>query len=205
MQTGVADVVAVAKAAAQLRTSVCHAGVVIGTFHHIHTPYAVAGLQLLWVKARRRAEDAPCGFDENTRDKAVKPRNTQQDGKLFVARSRQTLHIAVNSIVCLLLGHDRLKCLVYRDTRQDLPFEVVLLLLACICIFSQQPIQPCIKSGVQLLGLRRKALCRLDYTMSEVGSVTDFVRQYTLASGGPYCDCGYKKKGFVKAGTEAGR
>ena len=37
------------------------------------------------------------------------------------------------------------------------------------------------------------ALCRLDYTMSEAGGVTDFVRQYTLASGGPYCDCGYKK------------
>ena len=49
------------------------------------------------------------------------------------------------------------------------------------------------------------ALCRLDYTMSEAGGVTDFVRQYTLASGDPYCDCGYKKKGFVKAGTEAGR
>ena len=49
------------------------------------------------------------------------------------------------------------------------------------------------------------ALCRLDYTMSEAGGATDFVRQYTLASGGPYCDCGYKKKGFVKAGTEAGR
>ena len=27
--------------------------------------------------------------------------------------------------------------------------------------------------------------------MSEAGGVTDFVRQYTLASGGPYCDCGY--------------
>lgn len=26
---------------------------------------------------------------------------------------------------------------------------------------------------------------------------TDFVRQYTLASGGPYCDCGYKKKGHT--------
>ena len=39
------------------------------------------------------------------------------------------------------------------------------------------------------------ALCRLDYTMSEAGGVTDFVRQYTLASGGPYCDCGYKKRG----------
>ena len=37
------------------------------------------------------------------------------------------------------------------------------------------------------------ALCHLDYTMSEAGGVTDFVRQYTLASGGPYCDCGYKK------------
>ena len=38
------------------------------------------------------------------------------------------------------------------------------------------------------------ALCRLDYTMSAAGGVTNFVRQYTLASGGPYCDCGYKKK-----------
>ena len=38
------------------------------------------------------------------------------------------------------------------------------------------------------------ALCRLDYTMSEAGGATDFVREYTLASGGPYCDCGYHKK-----------
>ncbi len=38
------------------------------------------------------------------------------------------------------------------------------------------------------------AMCRLDYTMSEAGGATNFVRQYTLASGGPYCDCGYKKK-----------
>ena len=38
------------------------------------------------------------------------------------------------------------------------------------------------------------AMCRLDYTMSEAGGASDFVRQYTLASGGPYCDCGYKKK-----------
>lgn len=37
-------------------------------------------------------------------------------------------------------------------------------------------------------------MCRLDYTMSEAGGVSDFVREYTLASGGPYCDCGYKKK-----------
>ncbi len=38
------------------------------------------------------------------------------------------------------------------------------------------------------------ALCHLDYTMSQAGDVTDFVREYTLASGGPYCDCGYKRK-----------
>ena len=37
------------------------------------------------------------------------------------------------------------------------------------------------------------AMCRLDYTMSEAGGATDFVREYTIASGGPYCDCGYKK------------
>ena len=38
------------------------------------------------------------------------------------------------------------------------------------------------------------ALCHLDYTMAKAGGATDFVREYTLASGGPYCDCGYKKK-----------
>lgn len=30
--------------------------------------------------------------------------------------------------------------------------------------------------------------------MSEANGVTDFVRQYTLATGRSYCDCGYKKK-----------
>ena len=38
------------------------------------------------------------------------------------------------------------------------------------------------------------AMCRLDYTMSEAGQTTDFVREYTLASGGPYYDCGYRRK-----------
>ena len=38
------------------------------------------------------------------------------------------------------------------------------------------------------------AMCRLDYTMSEAGGASEFIREYTLASGGPYCDCGYKKK-----------
>lgn len=35
------------------------------------------------------------------------------------------------------------------------------------------------------------ALCALDYAMSEAGGASRFVREYTLASGGPYCDCGY--------------
>ena len=34
------------------------------------------------------------------------------------------------------------------------------------------------------------AMCHLDYTMSEAGGTSDFVREFTLASGGPYCDCG---------------
>ena len=38
------------------------------------------------------------------------------------------------------------------------------------------------------------AMCRLDYTMSDAGGTTEFVREYTLASGGPYCDCGYRKR-----------
>ena len=57
------------------------------------------------------------------------------------------------------------------------------------------------------LGLydRTLAMCHLDYTMAEACGSATFVREYTLASGGPYCDCGYKKKGFAKPGTEAGR
>ena len=49
---------------------------------------------------------------------------------------------------------------------------------------------------MQRLGLYdlTPALCHLDYTMSEAGGATEFVRKYTLASGGPYCDCGYKRK-----------
>jgi hypothetical protein len=43
------------------------------------------------------------------------------------------------------------------------------------------------------------AMCRLDYTMSEAGGVSDFVREYTLASGGPYCDCGDKKEKRIAA------
>lgn len=38
------------------------------------------------------------------------------------------------------------------------------------------------------------AMCRFDYTMAEASGTYDFVREYTLASGGPYCDCGYKKR-----------
>ena len=38
------------------------------------------------------------------------------------------------------------------------------------------------------------AMCRLDYPMTEAGGTAEFVREYTLASGGPYCDCGYKRK-----------
>ena len=33
---------------------------------------------------------------------------------------------------------------------------------------------------------------------SELGGASDFVREYTPASGGPYCDCGYKKKALVE-------
>jgi len=39
------------------------------------------------------------------------------------------------------------------------------------------------------------AMCHLDYDMTDAGGTATFVREYTLASGGPYCDCGYKKRG----------
>lgn len=38
------------------------------------------------------------------------------------------------------------------------------------------------------------AMCHLDYTMSEADGASNFVREYTLASGGPHCDCGSQKR-----------
>lgn len=38
------------------------------------------------------------------------------------------------------------------------------------------------------------SMCNLDYAMSKAGGNSIFIRKYTIASGGPYCDCGYKKK-----------
>ena len=35
-------------------------------------------------------------------------------------------------------------------------------------------------------------------TAKAIAAVSEFVREYTLASGGPYCDCGYKKKTYTK-------
>lgn len=52
----------------------------------------------------------------------------------------------------------------------------------------------CTLMGELGLGDLVPAMCRLDYTMSEAGGADVFVRKYTLASGGPYCDCGYRKK-----------
>lgn len=62
----------------------------------------------------------------------------------------------------------------------------------------------CRKSGKNKFTPKDISGMKATATLKAAG-VTDFVRQYTLASGGPYCDCGYKKKSFVKAGTEAGR
>ena len=38
------------------------------------------------------------------------------------------------------------------------------------------------------------AMCALDYSMSEVGGASYFVRECTIANGGDYCDCGYKRR-----------
>ena len=44
--------------------------------------------------------------------KDVYKRQVQHGGKLFVARSSQPLHIAVNGLQCLLFRHDPLQGLV---------------------------------------------------------------------------------------------
>jgi len=46
------------------------------------------------------------------------------------------------------------------------------------------------------LGLKEyiPAMCRLDYDMAALNN-TEFTREYTLAGGGPHCDCHYNHKG----------
>lgn len=39
---------------------------------------------------------------------------------------------------------------------------------------------------------RAKGKCK--EILAAAGGASDFMRRYTLASGGPYCDCGYKRK-----------
>ena len=41
------------------------------------------------------------------------------------------------------------------------------------------------------------AMCAFDYEMAKMNN-TEFVRGYTLASGGPYCDCHYKHNGKLR-------
>ena len=41
-------------------------------------------------------------------------------------------------------------------------------------------------------GEKHDEICRI--ADGDVGGGSEFIRQYTLASGGPYCDCGYHKK-----------
>ncbi len=38
------------------------------------------------------------------------------------------------------------------------------------------------------------AMCRFDHALAKLEGTSTFSREYTLASGGPYCDCHYKKK-----------
>ena len=38
------------------------------------------------------------------------------------------------------------------------------------------------------------AMCALDYSMSEVGGASHFVRKCTIANGDDHCDCGYKRR-----------
>ncbi len=49
------------------------------------------------------------------------------------------------------------------------------------------------------------ALCKLDYTMNDASGVSDFIRQYTLAKGGPYCDCGYRKRSSLNNASKSAK
>lgn len=117
MQAGVADIVAVAEAGAQLRAAVLDAGVVIWAFRHIDAPDAAAGLQLGQGEASCRAEIAVRVF-------------------------RKLLDIAVDGLQRLVLRQDGLQRFIGRDARQDLALQMPLLFLAVSGVFCQQRAPP---------------------------------------------------------------
>lgn len=54
---------------------------------------------------------------QNLNDEKAPFNYEQQGGKLFVTRSRQPLHIAVNDLQCLLFRHNPLQGFVGRNAR----------------------------------------------------------------------------------------
>ena len=149
-------IIAVAEAVTQLRTAILHAGVVIGTLRHVDAPHAAGGLDIRGGKARRRAEELRRLAGEDGRYDAVQARDLHQLEKRPLLPPCLLLHIAVDRLQGLLLWHHPLQRLIGRDARQDLVFQMALLLLACVVILRPQRLQPRVKGGVQRPGLRRR-------------------------------------------------
>ena len=126
VQVVIGDVVAVAEAGAELRTAVFDTGVVIGALRHIDAPDAAGGLILRGRKARRLAVEFWRQLTEQHRRQMIEPRNLEQLEDGFSYRPRMLLHIAVDGLQRLVLGHDGLQGLVGSDAGQNLTFQMEL-------------------------------------------------------------------------------
>ena len=174
VKPGVADIVAVTEAGAELRAVIFYARVVIGALRHVDAPRLLIRLQLLCRKARRGAKIRARGLHKNARHQPVKPRNAQQGHQLFVCVSRQLFHIPVHGPQSLVLRHHRLQRLIRRDPRQNLPLQVLPLFPALTGVLVQQRQKPCVKRGVQLLFLRREFFF---YRFPEIGRHVAFLHR----------------------------
>ena len=120
------DIVAVAEAWAQFRAAVLHAGIVIGAAGHVDAPDAARDLDLSCSKARCFAEELRRLLCENARHFFVNARYAHKLLNNTLEPPCAFLHIAVDGLQRLVLGHDGLQGLVGSDAGQNLTFQMEL-------------------------------------------------------------------------------
>lgn len=99
---------------------------------------------------------------------------------------------------CELSGGERQRISIARAFLKDAPIILLDEATASLDVENETAIQTALSrlirdKTVLVIAHRMRTVAGADKVVVLAGGATDFVREYTIASGGPYCDCGYKK------------
>ena len=99
---------------------------------------------------------------------------------------------------CELSGGERQRISIARAFLKDAPIILLDEATAGLDVENETAIQTALSrlirdKTVLVIAHRMRTVAGADKIVVLADGATDFVREYTIASGGPYCDCGYKK------------